>query len=372
MRRHTQHLALIRCAALSLAILLFAGCGTLQVRLGESDGELYPALNTDKAAINYSWSDHYGWSPSRRFPIWQSVLTTLIALVDMPISVASDTLFLPFDCHAMGSRKPIFFLVVDDVGCGVPAATIHTYSENERSRTFDTDPKGLAQIRWNWTLMGHFSVAKPGYYTTTSSSAGHMAVQRNLASSLTNGVYTVRLMRQRNPVPMILVRESIRGVPQTEFPLGYDATVGEPVGSRATGKHASFFIEYKKGLKGYDGDITFPLPGDGILFEGRVPTAYEQQVGYVTKYEAPIEGYQPSLSEAFKRSGTSPNDHCAVAYLRITDTTTGRAMYGKMLGHPMFDGSVSFTYFLNPDGSRNVEYSGKNLLPFRSPHHHWF
>ena len=127
--------------------------------------------------------------------------------------------------------------------------------------------------------------------------------------------------------------------------------------------------------------VTFSNKGDGIVTNS-VPVHNEGYQGslFVTDHETPADGYKNEYSfvkrKRFKREeniNVEPR-RSQIAYFRVRSERDGtgrlkRAYYGSMLGDLRADlesdgrVSVSFSYAINPDGTRNVERAkGVNLF----------
>ena len=77
-----------------LTLLLLSGCGTLYATVDErimsaNPNGYYPATKFDKECIN-AWSSDSGL-------FGRSYLITTLFVLDYPLSVVSDTIFLPVD-----------------------------------------------------------------------------------------------------------------------------------------------------------------------------------------------------------------------------------------------------------------------------------
>lgn len=200
-----------------------------------------------------------------------------------------------------------------------------------------------------------------------------------------NPTIPVVLKRIRNPVPMYAKRLSAR-LPVSAQYVGFDLVVGDwvhPHGHgvqtdilfRGTGQwtdNRNFFVEVT---------ATFPGHGDGLI-----PHIVDRPRDTVLRmpYEAPESGYAGERTWRMRRRYDNAAkqsleylgkpDETENFFIRVRSETDKdgkivRAMYGKI--HAPFQIGITptavpafhMTYFLNPDGTRNIEYDPKrNLL----------
>ena len=83
--------------ALCVAASILSGCATYLARVAYgADGTLYPACRYDAAAPGYAYDyigDLFGFA------------AVPLALIDLPFSVATDTLCLPYDVYKKSNRR---------------------------------------------------------------------------------------------------------------------------------------------------------------------------------------------------------------------------------------------------------------------------
>jgi len=184
-----------------------------------------------------------------------------------------------------------------------------------------------------------------------------------------NPVVDVVLKQIINPVPMYAKRVALVPIPAYDRPLGYDLIKGDWVAPHGGGTVSDFVFTASLRLKsGDDFDyclaLTFSNSGDGIQ-----PFEAPYHVGSRLKSprEAPEQGYLPQwVQKRSRRPGQpeqgGPPDRKRNYFFRVrsrseADGTVGRALYGKIYGDFM-----EFTYYLNPDGTRNMEFDPKRNL----------
>ncbi len=99
-------MTMLRVFVLAIALLSVGGCGTLVARFAapkDPPRTIYPASKLNSSLIYCRFTGQCSgiWSSGET-----SIPVALFNLVDFPISVASDTLFLPFDAlNAAGVEK---------------------------------------------------------------------------------------------------------------------------------------------------------------------------------------------------------------------------------------------------------------------------
>ena len=84
-----MNMKFIRIIILLVIVFVLSGCVTTVVRAGGVNGVLYPATKADVAVIQYALDD----------PPKEAKTSVVVGLscLDMPISVVSDTILLPYD-----------------------------------------------------------------------------------------------------------------------------------------------------------------------------------------------------------------------------------------------------------------------------------
>ncbi len=270
------------------------------------------------------------------------------------------------------------FHVVDDEGKPVEGAKAG-FGGAGRPRNADTEGKGAGvdgftdaqgifsgEVRvWDATHSG-YEVSKQGHYTAWASFSARPAVWGKWQPW--NPTIEVVLKRIRNPVPMYAKRVEA-SLPKLGEPVGYDLMIGDWVAPHGKGKIPDMFF-IGKHRKGGDRDfdweltVTFANSSDGI----QRFTPDRNTPSFRSPYEAPMDGY---LSEwILKRSRRGPTEREQTTFdnklgylFRVRtvldkDGKVAKALYGKIYGD-----FFNMTYYLNPDGTRNIEFDPKlNLL----------
>ena len=179
----------------------------------------------------------------------------------------------------------------------------------------------------------------------------------------------------------------IRGlkIPVIDKPIGFDLEKGDWVAPYGTGVINDFIFTCNHQSKSYNefkviNKLSFSNENDGIqVFEIEEANRSE----FLWPYNAPLDGYQKSLTKSKMRNweGVTKNNlnsesnkfQKAYYIFRVRtklndDGNIISAMYGKVEGEISVSRtpSVSFIYYLNPDGTRNLEYNPqKNLFKWK-------
>jgi hypothetical protein len=255
---------------------------------------------------------------------------------------------------------------------------------------------GLTNSEGNYTFIGwaprdlDLTVFKGGYYETPRT-----AVQENSAS--------FRLRKVGRPVAMY-AKEAKVVLPSDIGEFGYDLFRGDLVEPYGLGEvpdvvlrvHPAMIMDEGKIEPRLEGDLIFPEGDDGIQLVF-VANPYWPVSTYSMPLSAPILNYCSSLSEAesdavgFDRNSRRDGDpekpiwhwsdsmkfygertHYRVcSFIRVRSTWGGGACYGLIVSRGSFyySGGVptfSFTYYLNPDHTRNIEFTQRlNLFKNR-------
>jgi hypothetical protein len=218
------------------------------------------------------------------------------------------------------------------------------------------------------------SVEKLGYYRTQGPHRG--INDEKSFQQYAIGVQKIELELRpiRNPIVGISKTVDRLKLPAFDTLLGFDLELGDWVAPYGKGRTSDFIFNvggYFKTLNDYDQSLTlsFSNQGDGIM-----PFRNSKQLGSALKwpYEAPLDGYESQRvwQRTFdgKRRTTNFDNSGEMNYLfrvRAELDEHGnirRAMYGVISNEVVITGNneigrnVSFTYALNPDWTRNLEF----------------
>ena len=291
----------------------------------------------------------------------------------------------------------IVFEVVDETGLPVPKAVVNCEAllppsaryKGKSSDTFSgtTDAEGRVEVR----IVAYDDMkcvfTKREYYDSVVTYRFHGRVTPDVVDGRWQpwaSKETVVLKRIRNPIPMYAKRVDV-DVPETGKAVGYDLEKGDwvsPYGKGIVPDLAVTVTGQTDGTSEADTQmvVTFQNPGDGIA-SYTVPLSNDMPSGsiLVSAHEAPETGYDPEYRYAMRYRPKAEDQVNVVPcnslnfYFRVRSEMTdegerAQAWYGKMYGdliahfHYGKTIRISFTYYLNPDGTRNVEYDPKRNL----------
>jgi hypothetical protein len=265
--------------------------------------------------------------------------------------------------------------VVDDEGKPVPNANArvsfeHVYAKKESERVGAS--KGVTGADGTVTLGGKtgessigYDAELPGYYQTWGLRYGFTGSSM-FRWQPWNPTIEVVLKRIRNPVPMY-ARRVERAPILLDRSIALDLVMGDWLPPHGKGKVADVvFLGILKKVdqdnSDYEMTVSFPNLGDGI--QRFRPES--ENTAMRSPYSAPEEGYQSVLSlKRIRRKGVpdvTDFDPKGGYFLRVRtmldqDGKVVKALYGKIYGEFFY-----LSYYLNPDGTRNMEYDSKRNL----------
>ncbi len=304
-------------------------------------------------------------------------------------------------CHGIERTFQITIRAVDDEGkivvgakAGVSWENANATKPSERIISAEgvTDQDGRVTLDGKTFASGvSYGVNKEGYYAAWGLRY-HFKDSRYLRWQPWNPTVEVVLKRQKNPVPMYAKRVGVE-IPASKTDIGYDLCIGDWVAPHGKGKvvdvifHSEAEVENDSNYRG-ELTVTFPGNGNGLIAFEAPPSG--QLSPLRMPYEAPADGYQ---SKRIWRSARRYNlqAHKNEEYVNDSSKTQNffirvhtemnaegkvvKAMYGKIHAPFEYDPrgferngatgrqGIFFTYYLNPDGTRNIEYDTKrNLL----------
>ncbi|NOT96087.1 MAG: hypothetical protein HOP00_07245 [Nitrospira sp.] len=302
-------------------------------------------------------------------------------------------LFSSTICGGKESSFRVLFRVVNDEGKPVAEAKVGVSWENatatknsERIKSVESisDQDGRVEFEGKAFTSGvSYGANKQGHYAAWglrySFTSTHL-----LRWQPWNPTIEVLLKRIKNPVPMYAKRVEVK-IPEFNQPIGYDLVQGDLVAPYGKGQLSDLIFEADRKVvsdQEYDGTLTlrFSNEGDGLVAH-EIPQP--DPPGLRMPYIAPDDGYvssktwEESRHTSARRNGniisTASNRMNYFIRVRTVRDKEGKivsALYGKIHGDfRWFIGArapksgLAFIYYLNPDGTRNVEYDPKrNLL----------
>ena len=259
-----------------------------------------------------------------------------------------------------------------------------------------TGQKGLSDSQGKYSASGKsycgdvsFSAVKDGYYETLEAkmikNSQDKIEQKNGKWQPWNPTYEVVLKKIINPVPMYAKLVDTK-IPELNKDLSFDFIVGDWVAPYGKGKDRDVTIKFEGYFK--DGNnwqenlyFKFSNSGDGI--QSYVIENYEVDRGseFQMPRNAPLDGYTNPFELLRKREDGVIGDNlkqkagqCFFFRIRSKVDAQGNiieAMYGKIrskiVTHPR-EPYIKFTYYLNPDKTRNLEFDPKkNLFTLEKP-----
>lgn len=225
----------------------------------------------------------------------------------------------------------------------------------------------------------YFSAYKDGHYVTRGEflfdgvDTGKWVPWNPIAEALLRPI--------ENPVPMY-ARNVETTIPAESRALGYDLEAGDWTVPHGRGTVRDFLFTYTRRAESWDNfdvklELTFSNPDDGIQ-EVRWP--YKSYLGSVYRLPrfAPDDGYHATNIIAFGADPQKgyynverPEDLNYFFRVRTQTNDAGEvtnAWYGKLHGDFDLSGygtdrsTLKFRYYVNPDGTRNMEFDPKRNL----------
>lgn len=303
---------------------------------------------------------------------------------------------------AFAGDASMTIVVRDDLGQAVPDATVVAGwmivgSGGKRDlSSVRSDASGVAQLRIGG--LPDILVSKDGYYDNgLSFMIDTPPLFTHPVFAMNHPSVEVVLQRRVRPVPMF-VRKIEARIPKYGEAIGYDLAAGDWVYPHGKGEFSDMIITMSfayRGVRNYDYRcrLSFGNGGDGILLH---PARFRFRLQKLRMpREAPETGFDselewnvlvgdgpPVFADTSKPQGYGPkreleNDNYIFRVRTKRDVTSGNesAMYGKIHGRispgirPYYAknpedcyGVISFLYYLNPDGTRSLEWDTVNNL----------
>ena len=283
---------------------------------------------------------------------------------------------------------PIALLVFvhDPQGIPIEGATVHLalprYREGDKDERADamSDRAGIAEISGIAQLDYSTSAEKLGYYRTTGPRRSIDTPKGLQQNAVGLQKISLELRPIRNPTRGITRSVDRLRIPIFGKPLGFDLEEGDwviPNGKGVTSDLIFTVTGYFKSLSEYNQvlTLTFADPNDGIM-----PVKFPPRAGSAFKfpYEAPLLGYEPSRKWHCSYDGKarqtdvdlSDETHYILRVRTERDDhgNVRRALYGIIGSEVVLGGNndlgrnLSFTYVLNPDWTRNLEFDPKKMV----------
>jgi hypothetical protein len=236
-----------------------------------------------------------------------------------------------------------------------------------------TNADGVATVSGTAQQDYSVSVEKVGYYPTQGPWRGINDEKSFQQYAVGVQKIALELRPVRNPIDGISKAVRIK-LPAFDRPLGFDLEAGDWVAPFGNGTVPDLIFTvggYFKGLNDYDQSLTltFTNRGDGIVLTKIAP-----RIGSTFKfpYEAPLNGYEPrrvwtktfnGKTEATNFDSSGETNYIIRVRTELDEKgNVRRALYGVIASEVIIGGNndigrnVSFTYTLNPDWTRNIEF----------------
>ncbi len=279
--------------------------------------------------------------------------------------------------------------VVNDIGEPVSAALVYTSTPVNPDAPGSMSGQGqITETRHETNATGghvyqgplrgtYFGFTKEGHYASHSS---YFSDSSPLFLRRENGrlILDVVLKRILNPVPMYALRTKTY-FPASSGTFPYDLFAGDWAAPFGSGQHADFYIELSAGAAPDTPscDLRFGHADDGIQVH-LIPYHRLTDSTMRMPYEAPAEGYLPSLAVAHRLSRDSyqparlgthlmlPTWRQELNYFFRVRSGTQRPVFGKIHGPircttDQGAPQLQMLYYVNPDGSGNIEFA-RNLF----------
>jgi hypothetical protein len=285
-------------------------------------------------------------------------------------------------CIPSGPKAQVTVLVIDDTGNPVEGALVAVLGVvREQEGKTDNQGRFVATIR-NRSSKVEMAIRKKGYYAISRHihefSGGHVGDRWQPW----NPELSFLLPKKRNPV--VLQEREVRGVkiPHRGKPVGYDLLVGDWVAPAGKGLVGDFIILAHTTITNGNAttnrmDLTFSNPADGLIrtnihwrndYTLRLPPI-APETGYSNKWGLYLNELRDPQTGIVHAQGNWSQDDNYFFRVRSKLDASGRiqsAIYGKIYRGIHYDQGdtdelpgVLFHYYLNPDGTRNLESKGE-------------
>lgn len=236
---------------------------------------------------------------------------------------------------------------------------------------------GNSDITGRFVAEGHSDghipadVSKEGYYPSFAKPLEFKFSEvRDSRWQPWNPTVDVLLKKIVNPVPMY-ARKVQATLPKFDKPVGFDLEAADWVAPHGQGKVADLIFTCTRTVRAEDDfeselKLTFSNPGDGLQ---SVIASHQYGSALALPREAPEDGY---VAEWKHQTALRPGGTYEVVredqnyFYRVRSVMENskviRAWYGKIHGEIQWyvagdsPGRLQFTYYLNPDATRNMEF----------------
>ena len=308
-----------------------------------------------------------------------------------PFNVVLTSLLLPFcggtvSCGQVLPEAKLTLVVRDEDGQPLEAAKAGMSFEVISGRSFESKTEGhhgLTDASGTFTASNPtvglvmYGAGKEGYYD--SNGYEYKFTKRELGRWEPYNVgFVLTLKKIVNPVPMYARERDVIDLPVLDEPVGYDLVVSDWVAPYGKGTTPDFIFKgHVRYVSRRDFDsvanLSFANPGDGIQ---EVKVKLNEGSALRLDRNAPLTGYSSQRVLSFHKvpgsSAVESETEDSNYYFRVrTVMRDGKiisALYGKIHGPLQVDSlnantcELLFSYYLNPDGTPNVEFDTKRNL----------
>lgn len=271
--------------------------------------------------------------------------------------------------------------IVDEEGGPMSGVDTGITFSRVKNKSFDGKSDSFGKFTASAETEGRasYGASKPGYYDSHGSFnfakvEGNKWIPMSYKWQPWNPEVKLMLRKIGNPVPMYArdTTHSKLEIPIVGKEVGFDLMEYAWLPPYGNGKHADFIFKLEKRYVSDDDfdsklTITFPNKFDGIQL-----VKEDSRNGSMFKLPrfALEDGYQQKLIKRSSRTPKGPytddfediNNYIFRVRSEIRDGKLIRALYGKIQSDVSFSprnsktANIGFTYYLNPDYTRNLEY----------------
>jgi hypothetical protein len=280
-------------------------------------------------------------------------------------------------CFPGEHKAQLTVRVTDDEGKPVADAMVAVLGFNrERKGRTDRDGRFTATLR-NGMSGVDIVVDKRGYYSINRHVFDFVGGQTNGCWQPWNPEVNLALRKKGQPVSMV-EKQVEEELPILEQPVGYDLLRSDWVAPYGRGKVSDFIFEAKRWSHGSNDvngwlRLRFSNPKDGLIpvrlhwrnEYGLRLSAMAPDGDYKGKWWWPVGQREKPLDEGWLEEANMDQDANYYFRVRTNGEATGSrtsGLYGKIyrgisIGFWTYrtNVTVKFEYYLNPDGTRNIE-----------------
>ncbi len=283
-----------------------------------------------------------------------------------------------------GAKGQVTLCVVDSQGTVVTNASIKAGFYNPRKGDDvcigQTDSNGLFTASGNSIDDMNYSIGKDGYYETI----GKHVFYRRTTQPVVDGRWQpwnptlpAVLKERRNPVAMY-AKPVDTVIPVKDLAVGFDLEAGDWVAPYGKGKSQDILFTYRSQIQDYWTGVKELFIACSNKKDGFYRAKKDVWSKLRSIYEAPTNDYQSSIhlinegtkDKVLKLENLDESEYLVFRVRTVLDEKGNivSARYGKIYGPIKYGASrkldrLMFTYYFNPDGTRNLEFDpGRNLF----------